>query len=676
MRSIRRPCRIFRTLAFTCGLIAFTDSVVAKVAQETNDEVTGLSSVKDLGFREHNVWQGFKGLLFGGAKSSDEVRAIALNPKNGRVLLAGTSKPWGLNGEAWGSMAAGDVSGGSDIFFAQLTDRGELAWVRRAGSLGDEDLQAMVVTKHAAYLCGTTTGNFGSANAGEKDIFVTKYSLTGEKLWERAAQFGTERDDVCKSIETSDEETDFPELYISGWTGGALFQSAGPTGMEISHRFLARLIETGDAKAGNQIMPLRVLHGTQRGSIAMSSGDAVIRAPNKRLFLVSNQYNASVDADASATSIVELYDTSSLSVHKVTTLRVNGRSFFATRAAVQNGTGNLYVVGIGHSATTRNRMKGFAAATLTEAPESSIYIQASGGQPLNKSASNTIRATPGPRSSFYAVRYTVEENGSRDTQLWGVSLGQGIPTAVLSPSAKLSVAVDTENELVHITGVLDGLFLPSTPNGEGFVSSPLMSLFTLNGSVASRVMCVSSFPQRAAYMASSTLSADGKSVIYAGTATKPAPPTRSVTEDDEEEIMDDALPLSSTYALVGSLGSTAFVSQLDRSAPVEESLEAAGLLSAGTSNEAQSVAEAVSDADAENRSRGSGGGIGTIGAAAIGVAAVGAVLLAAVAMTSIGRKSGRRIDESGFVGSSKSVRDSADVGKRPEPTAGGSSAPQ
>lgn len=649
--------------------------MAAKLAAEAAD--AGAYSAKNFGFREHSVWQGFRGLLFGGKKSSNEVRAIGLNPNNGQVLLAGTSKPRGSDGEAWGSMAAGDVSGGSDIFFAHLTDRGELAWVRRAGAFGDEDMQAMAVTKYAAYLCGTTTGNMGSANAGRKDIFVMKYSLTGEKLWERAAQFGSDKDDVCKSIETSDETAEFPELYISGWTSGALFENRGPTGMETSHRFLARLIETGDAKAGNKNSPLRLVHGSQRGSIAMTSSDAVLRAPNNRLFVVSNTYNASVDADASATSIVEIYDATTLSVHKTMTFRVEGRSFCATSAAVEKDTGNLFVGGIGHSASTTNRLRGFYAAIATTAtanPAMETSIPTS-GRAYNESEKRDMLSNPGPRASFYAVRYSLEGNSTRDTQLWGVRLGNGVPTAVLSPVAKVSVAVDVERNLVHITGILDGLYLPSELNGEGFVSSPVYSLHTRNGSIAARVRRTTSFPHSVEYIASSILSADGKAVIYAGTAAKESPADKK--DDPDADPADDS-PLSPpTFALVGSLGSTAFVSQLGQSEPVTESLEAAGILSAGTTNEAWNIAEAAKEAEEESGSSGrSTGGIGAMGGAAVGVATVGCLLLAAVAMTSIGRKSSRRLEDSGFSGDSRSVHESKECGARNERIAGGSSAPQ
>lgn len=98
--------------------------------------------------------------------------------------------------------------GGTDVFLAKYDAVGALQWARRAGSPGGDAAAGIAVADDGVFLTGSFSGtaNFntpadGSSHAlssdGGTDIFVAKWSLTGDILWEKRAGSTGADDGLC-----------------------------------------------------------------------------------------------------------------------------------------------------------------------------------------------------------------------------------------------------------------------------------------------------------------------------------------------------------------------------------------------------------------------------------------------------------------------------------------------
>jgi hypothetical protein len=75
----------------------------------------------------------------------------------------------------------------------------DMVWALQSGTSGtDVAYAARASDAGSTVVCGYTTGDFGGANAGFKDIFTAKYSLEGDLLW--VWQNGTGADDEARAV--------------------------------------------------------------------------------------------------------------------------------------------------------------------------------------------------------------------------------------------------------------------------------------------------------------------------------------------------------------------------------------------------------------------------------------------------------------------------------------------
>jgi len=106
--------------------------------------------------------------------------------------------------------------GGSDIFLAKYDITGKLLWVKQAGDVNNEEVNALAVDRfNNIYM----TGNFrGSINFNKKtlygilgtDVFITKYDALGNFVWARRA--GGFMNDIGQSISSTLDG----DVYITG----------------------------------------------------------------------------------------------------------------------------------------------------------------------------------------------------------------------------------------------------------------------------------------------------------------------------------------------------------------------------------------------------------------------------------------------------------------------------
>jgi len=128
-------------------------------------------------------------------------------------------------------------SGSYDIFLTKFSSEGIALWtVQYGGSSGDVG-ESVTSDGTDIYIVGTTNGDLdGNTNSGRSDIFFTKFSGDGTKLWTK--QFGTDTFDKGYSIVADSRN----HLYITGSTEGELH---GNTNNGSSDIFLSKYSNDG-----------------------------------------------------------------------------------------------------------------------------------------------------------------------------------------------------------------------------------------------------------------------------------------------------------------------------------------------------------------------------------------------------------------------------------------------
>lgn len=122
-----------------------------------------------------------------------------------------------VTGATYGSMT-GTNSGKSDVFLTKYTSSGVKVWTKQFGTSGD-DIGTSIKTgaDGSVYVGGSTDGSFdGNINSGGLDGFLTKYSADGSKVWTKF--IGTNGTDGVGSLALGIDGA----IYVSGTTAGSL----------------------------------------------------------------------------------------------------------------------------------------------------------------------------------------------------------------------------------------------------------------------------------------------------------------------------------------------------------------------------------------------------------------------------------------------------------------------
>jgi len=154
-----------------------------------------------------------------GTPSSDSGRAVATDAL-GNIFVTGTTTG------AFG----GTNAGGDDGFVLKLDVLGNVVWTSQFGINGTDDAQALAVDAAGnIYVAGSTTGNLGSTNAGQSDVFLRKLSQDGSVQW--TFQFGGSGREEPGGISLDQ----FGNVYLAGWTNGSIAEpSFGYTDMWVA----------------------------------------------------------------------------------------------------------------------------------------------------------------------------------------------------------------------------------------------------------------------------------------------------------------------------------------------------------------------------------------------------------------------------------------------------------
>jgi beta-propeller repeat-containing protein len=111
----------------------------------------------------------------------------------------------------------GDLDGNKrialdDIFLTKYKQTGKRLWTKILGTKANDNAFAMAVSDEAVFITGLTYGEFkDNKSLGASDIYLARYSLSGEKQW--ITQLGTGGFDFGRAVSLADSD-----IYISGDT--------------------------------------------------------------------------------------------------------------------------------------------------------------------------------------------------------------------------------------------------------------------------------------------------------------------------------------------------------------------------------------------------------------------------------------------------------------------------
>jgi len=125
-----------------------------------------------------------------------------------------------------------------DLFVTKYSAEGAKQWTKQLGStMGDWGFDLITDTSSSLYLTGYTSGSLdGNNHFGNKDLFLLKYDLDGNKQWSK--QLGTSSLDEAKGITTDSSGN----VYIVGFTEGNLDGNTSAGGKDV---FLVKFNSAG-----------------------------------------------------------------------------------------------------------------------------------------------------------------------------------------------------------------------------------------------------------------------------------------------------------------------------------------------------------------------------------------------------------------------------------------------
>jgi len=152
-----------------------------------------------------------------GSSQSDHVRAVAVNPTSGDIVVAGDT-----GGTLPGSLVPAAKHGIEDGFVAVYTSSGARRWVHQLGSTNRDYMYAVAVNPGSGDIVvagetGDTLPGSPEVGLGRNDGFVAVYTADGTRRWVR--QLGTSSDDEVYAVAVQPGSGD---IVVAGFTGGTL----------------------------------------------------------------------------------------------------------------------------------------------------------------------------------------------------------------------------------------------------------------------------------------------------------------------------------------------------------------------------------------------------------------------------------------------------------------------
>lgn len=141
---------------------------------------------------------------------SDESGGAVAVDVNGNIFVTGSTD---------GLLDCIKSAGGEDIFLTKMSVAGTVLWTRQWGTEADDaGLSVAVDAAGDIYVIGSTRGVLdGDSSAGNDDVFITKWTGEGAKLWTR--QWGTAGSDKANAVTVNADG----DIILTGVTDGDIF---------------------------------------------------------------------------------------------------------------------------------------------------------------------------------------------------------------------------------------------------------------------------------------------------------------------------------------------------------------------------------------------------------------------------------------------------------------------
>ena len=157
--------------------------------------------------------------------SSDDIANSVIIDPSNNIYITGYSN---------GDIDNNTNFGNSDIFISKFTLNGDKQWTKNMGStLNDVGYDLAIDSSNNIYITGFSTGNLdNNTNSGNSDVFILKFNPKGIK--QQTALLGTALDDIGYSVQIDSNN----QIYLTGYTNG--FSSTGDSNIFLVSPYLTQ----------------------------------------------------------------------------------------------------------------------------------------------------------------------------------------------------------------------------------------------------------------------------------------------------------------------------------------------------------------------------------------------------------------------------------------------------
>ncbi len=248
------------------------------------------------------------------------------------------------NGDLDGNTNAGYY----DIFLTKYSSSGNKQWTKQWGTAGDDrGIDIAVDGSDNVYVTGYTYGSLdGNIDTGSADIFLTKYDSSGNKQWTK--QMGTSKYDEATDVAVDTNGN----VYITGYTSGGL---DGNTNQGLDDIFLVKY-DTNGTKLWTNLW----------GTSDYDYGNSVAVDNSGNVYVTGYTYG-SLDGNTNSSSYYDIFLTKySSSGNKQWTKQWGTSDWDSGNCVIMDGSGNIYVTGFTFGGLDGNTKVGSADIFLTK----------------------------------------------------------------------------------------------------------------------------------------------------------------------------------------------------------------------------------------------------------------------------------------------------------------------
>ena len=157
--------------------------------------------------------------------SSDDIANSVIIDSSNNIYITGYSN---------GDIDNNTNFGNSDIFISKFTLNGNKQWTKNMGStLDDVGYDLAIDSSNNIYITGGSTGNLdNNTNSGNSDVFILKFNPEGIK--QQTVLLGTALDDIGYSVQLDSNN----QIYLTGYTNG--FSSTGDSNIFLVSPYLTQ----------------------------------------------------------------------------------------------------------------------------------------------------------------------------------------------------------------------------------------------------------------------------------------------------------------------------------------------------------------------------------------------------------------------------------------------------